>query len=944
MTLTYEDILSCAGKPLAIDTETTGLSWHKDGLIGIGIHCPKADVSGYAHTCSYEEDYYGKPKKKEVWKGEKDYSKSTRGRKVLEEYFEPDKAIYAIPQPTRAKHFLQAVQEISQDPDTVLIGHNLKFDAHFLGLRLWEAPCKILDTAVLVHLIDSRLGKSLANAEAEFLGTDSKRDHVSKADKRFLKSPWMWGEKVLEDYCTNDCIVTYQLAETLMPQIREMDLTRLLTLQMKYLRLLQKIEWRGIKVEDSFCHQAIKEFEKNIYSLEQELYDVIGYEFNWRSSQQLSKALYDHLGIKKPTNPYPVGSRNAGAKMYTNSATGTPLLLLTKHPAHKEVIVLRETAKLKEYAQKYLDLKDKEGAIHASFNIHGTVTGRLSCVSGDTLLPTSRGIFRFDEYLPHIGDLVPTHTGSWKSVLRKIFKGYSPMLSVYLTDGNVLKCTKDHKVLTPNGWQRIENLSVGDEVYSYGNIKELYTESKEYRGCSGYVFEQLRETDNQANSRAIRSDLSQRNGNYQYERRGRKIESRASSSLLQIEAIRQECYARENGRKPSQLQRSDIRWTWLFNEEGQWEIRPRASQSICRISGNRGNSFRNGSSPYRRGPYQQRHQQPCPSDRLWSQAITSKITKIEDLGTMGVWDIEVAGDHSYLSQGFLNHNSSEPNLQQLASKHRKYDIDSPYTGGTERVGAYNLRQALRARPGYKIISIDHKQQEVRLLAILSQEPILLQYMEQRKDIHLSIALKIWGDQGEKQNKIHRDWSKGIVFALTYGMQESSLQEHFDKLGISADAVYVKKMLFDNFPGLYPWFEKVDAQIEQDGCIRYWSGRYWYPDFPTEGYKGINAIIQGGAGDFLSLVLVRANQILEAQDWGYLISIIHDEALYEIREECVAEAAPVLSRVMEGEDVFGYPFLTDIEVGDSYGTLEPFETAVDISKIDWKEYIQERAVA
>lgn len=661
--LTVEDILACDGYPLAIDTETDGLVFHKNGLIGIGIHCPQAEVSGYVHTCYYEQAPYGKPKKREVWNGEMDYSKSKRGRKIMDISWEPDQATYARPDRTRAEHFLAAVYKIAQNPKTTLIGHNLKFDAHFLGLHLWEIKAKILDTSVLAHLLDSRQKKSLDQVENFYLGTRSKRAHIAQADKRFAKSAWMWGEKVLEDYCTNDCVVTYQLAEVLMPLIRKMDLTKLLTLQMKYLRLLQKIEWRGILVEEKFCHSAIAEFKKNTAELEEQLFDIVGYEFNWRSPQQLSKALYDNFGIPKPVSPFPEGAKNAGAKMYTNSATGTPLLLKTKHPLHKEVIVIRETDKLKSYAEKYLELMSEEGCIHASFNITGTVTGRISC--------------------------------------------------------------------------------------------------------------------------------------------------------------------------------------------------------------------------------------------------------------------------------------NQPNLQQLSAKHRKYDLDSEYTGGTERVGSYNLRQALVARPGYKIVSIDHKQQEARLLAILSQEPTLLKFMADREDIHLAIAIRIWGDCGKELNKIHRDWSKAFVFGTVYGMSEESLQEHFLKLGIEADAYEVRSQFFGTFPKLLIWFEKIVRQIEDDGDIRYWSGRYWIPNYLSEAYKGINAIIQGGAHDFLSLVCIRSNQILESQNWGYFLALIHDEALMEIKEECVAEAAPVLAAVFEGVDVFGFPFLADIEVGDSYGSLEPFETDVDVSKIEWKEYLEER---
>jgi DNA polymerase-1 len=485
MKLLREDILACKGLPVAIDTETTGLAWHRDKLIGIGLHCPKANVSGYAHTCTYHEDYYGKPRKREEWLGDMDYSKSKRGRQVKDVKWVPDRAVYAVPNQSRIDHFLPAVWEIAHDPNTVLIGHNLKFDAHFLQLRLWELPCKIIDTAVLVHLIDSNLKKSLEVAEAEFLGTASKRSHVSKADDRFKKSAWMWGEHVLEDYCANDCAVTYQLAEVLMPMIKDQDLKGMLSIQMKYLRLLQKIEWRGILVEEKFCHKAIKEFEKNISELEVELYDSLGKEFDWRSAKQLSKAIYEGLGIPMPKSPFPPGSKNAGAKMYTGTCTGTPLLLKIKHPARYQIVVLRETVKLKEYAEKYLSLRDSEGVLHSSFNITGTVTGRIS--------------------------------------------------------------------------------------------------------------------------------------------------------------------------------------------------------------------------------------------------------------------------------------SSEPNLQQLASKYRKYDLDSEYTGGTERTGSYNLRQSLVARPGYKILSIDHKQQEARLLAILSQEPTLLQFMAERKDVHLAIAIRVWGDHGLVKNRLHREWSKATVF-------------------------------------------------------------------------------------------------------------------------------------------------------------------------------------
>lgn len=663
--LTYEDILACEGLALVIDCETTGLHYYKDSIIGIGIHCPEAGVSGYAHTCTYEQRDFGKLKRESVWEGEKDFSKSTRGRKLYRDNWYQPQTETAVPSQVRIYHFLEAVQQIAANPNTTLIGHNLKFDAHFLELKLWQLPCKILDTSVMVHLIDCRCMKSLESAEADFLGTASKRSHISKADKKFGKRVFQWGQEVIEDYCVNDCIVTFQLVETLMPMIEEDGLTKLLDQEMDYLRLLEKIEHRGIKIEDKFCYSAMDEFLHNIGLIEQELYDAVGYEFNWRSSVALSKAIYENLGIEKPKDPFKDNHGNvirysAQSKIYTKTSTGTPLLVKHEHPLRSPIIDLRESDKLMKYANEYLTKRDEKGAIHASFNITGTITGRLSC--------------------------------------------------------------------------------------------------------------------------------------------------------------------------------------------------------------------------------------------------------------------------------------SDPNLQQLAAKYRKFDIASEYTGGSERVGGYNLRRALCARKGYTIVSIDHKQQEVRLLAILSEEPTMLQYMRDRKDIHMGIALSVWGDCGSEQNKKHREWIKATVFGKCYGMSDDSLQEHFDKHNIEADAIEVSEKFFSTFSKLSPWFDKIREQTEIDGYTRYWDGRYWFPQEKGDEYKAVNAQIQGGAGEFLKTVLLEADKVLTQQKWGGILSIIHDEALYEIKDNCIDIAAPVLAKVMEGEWVFGVPFLTDIETGPSYGQLEPYEAKQDISKINWRLYV------
>lgn len=666
--LTAEDILDCAGHVVAIDTETNGLLWWENKMVGVGIHCPTArdgkGITGYAHTCTFEDRPLGKARSKKEWLGQMDYSKSKRGKQVKETVTYQPTIKTAIPNDIRINHFCSAVATIAADPKTVLVGHNIKFDLHMMGLYSWELPCRIVDTSVMVHLYDSRLLKALAAAEQTFLGKESKRSHVTKAEGRFGNKPWVWPAVVLADYCANDCVVTLQLAQVLMKELQEKGLIKLFNLQMRYLRLLQKMERQGILVTTVFCHEAIAEFEKNQKGLENDLFDAVGHEFNWRSNGELSKAIYDDLGIEKPTNPYGEEDRFdithfRAAKLYTASATSSALLLREDHPLKEVVLPLRETVKLMEYAHKFINMRDNKGFLHASFNQAKTLTGRLS--------------------------------------------------------------------------------------------------------------------------------------------------------------------------------------------------------------------------------------------------------------------------------------SSSPNLQQLPSEKRKYDIESIYAGGTIRVGGYNLRQALVPRSGYKMVSIDHKQQEMRLLSVLSGEPVLLEAMANREDIHLRVAIRVWGDCGEEANKVHRDWSKAISFGLIYGLSEGSLQEYFVKVGVDAIASEVKEQYFAAFPGLQPWFQEVIKFVRENGYVRYWSDRFWWADNPSEGYKGVNALIQGGCADLICIAALRMDEVLTKQGWGSILSIIHDEILAEVREECLDEACPVLARTMEIEDVFDIPFAADLEVGESYGSLQGYPLMREPSTIDWKEY-------
>ena len=342
----FRELLTlCSRKKIALDTETTGLLYFRDRLITIGFYCPDAGVEGAIDL-----------------------------------------------QPEEVKEARAIVRE-SLASGTTVIMHNAKFDLSFLDIDPNTVDWKIVDTTVLVHLYDSRLPKNLEAAEKYFLGSSSKREAIDDETfpqpevfdangkrKRGKPKVWDWHPMKRQFYCVNDCRVTYQLAEKLYPKIRKLGMASLFSMQMIYLRDLYTIEHVGLKVDTEFLMECKRELQKDLDEMEQQLYDAIGHEFNWKSPQQLSHALYEEMGIPRPVSPFSAKSRFANRGQYNATSTSSFILLeKVKHPLGELVSSMRETSKFIKTIEQWEDLKDENDVLHASFNLTGTRTGRLSC-------------------------------------------------------------------------------------------------------------------------------------------------------------------------------------------------------------------------------------------------------------------------------------------------------------------------------------------------------------------------------------------------------------------------------------------------------------------------------------------------------------------------------------------------------------------------------------
>lgn len=275
------------------------------------------------------------------------------------------------------------------EPGSWLIAHNLKYEARWLGLSETDLDrFRLFDTAVAEHLIDENLVKDLGSVELRRLGTQTKANYMVLAKKKGLKiaDVTAWPLALLSDYCLNDCRITFEIAKRQGPLLREEGADKLFMRLMSYLRLIHGAEQTGMLIDEERLDWTDHQLRVGI-DLEQAEWAELLTEYgvtkavNHRSPQQLSKLLYEDLGIPKPEMPEEL--RNSPkANKYTKTATSKELLQGLRHPVATKVLRIKKLVKVQGYVQSYRDLGEPTSGgivVHPDFNITGTVTGRLSC-------------------------------------------------------------------------------------------------------------------------------------------------------------------------------------------------------------------------------------------------------------------------------------------------------------------------------------------------------------------------------------------------------------------------------------------------------------------------------------------------------------------------------------------------------------------------------------
>lgn len=226
--------------------------------------------------------------------------------------------------------------------------------------------------------------------------------------------------------------------------------------------------------------------------------------------------------------------------------------------------------------------------------------------------------------------------------------------------------------------------------------------------------------------------------------------------------------------------------------------------------------------------------------------------------------------------------ATRPNIQQLSR-----------SGG--------VRACITADPGQLMIGADFSSVELRVAAALSQDPTLLRFIAEGRDIHAEVARKVWGPDA---TKAHRYTAKRIVFGRIYGGGIATLAA---QAGVSQQVAQAAVDALDALtPGLTEWSASIRRAV-QAGHTRYptYSGRVIHlpRDYP---HKGPNYCIQGTARELLVDTLLR----WESTPWAdATLFPVHDELDLFVPEDQAADATAALVTCMETE-LFGVPIVAE----------------------------------
>jgi DNA polymerase-1 len=250
-----------------------------------------------------------------------------------------------------------------------------------------------------------------------------------------------------------------------------------------------------------------------------------------------------------------------------------------------------------------------------------------------------------------------------------------------------------------------------------------------------------------------------------------------------------------------------------------------------------------------------------------------------------------------------------------------------------------IRRAFVAEEGWRLLSADYSQVELRILAHISEDEYLLAAFARGEDIHASAASKVYGIPISQVSKEQRAVAKMMNFATSYGVSAFGLAQ---RTGLpQAEAAQFMDRYFATYPGVKRYLDATKAYAREHGYVETLLGRRRY--FPvlkttatgSQAYAirqaaeraAINHPIQGTAADIIKIAMVRLFRALQDDGCKARITLqVHDELVLEVPAEELIAVSRLVRETMENAYELNAPLKVDMEAGPNWYELTPIELA------------------
>ena len=251
--------------------------------------------------------------------------------------------------------------------------------------------------------------------------------------------------------------------------------------------------------------------------------------------------------------------------------------------------------------------------------------------------------------------------------------------------------------------------------------------------------------------------------------------------------------------------------------------------------------------------------------------------------------------------------SSDPNLQNIPVR--------------TDLGA-EIRACFVAEDGCMLVVADYSQIELRLMALLSQEPALLGAYHRGEDVHRATAAAVAGISPAEVTKRQREHAKATNFGIMYGLSAFGLSEQVD-IPVEEAKAFIDAY-FARYPKVRELRERVIAEATRDGYVTTLFGRRRaVPELRSGNFRlrslgerlAVNTVLQGTAADIIKVAMVTVSRELARRKLGSrLVLQVHDELVLECPAAEVEECVPLLRDAMCGAYAMDPPLEVDVGVG------------------------------